>query len=78
MRLTHLLTIAVTAAAIALAAGCAKETTGAPGDGGKPIKRACKMEGKCYLCPDDEAMKKCILNPGTSGCKLASESDCAI
>ena len=51
---------------------------GAPGDGGKPVKRACKMQGKCYLCPDDDAMKKCIINPGTSGCKPASESDCDV
>ncbi len=78
MRLKHLVTTAVTVAAIALAAGCDKGNTGAPGDGGKPVRRACKMEGKCYLCPDDEAMKKCILNPGTSGCKPASDADCEI
>ncbi len=66
------------AASLSLTAACNKGSSGygAPGDSGKPVKRACKMQGKCYLCPDDAAMQKCILNPATSGCKQASDSDC--
>lgn len=78
MQTKHLLLLSLFVAAIAVSAGCDKGNTGAPGDSGKPVRRACKMEGKCYLCPDDEAMKKCILNPTTSGCKPASEADCEI
>ncbi|MBS2019502.1 MAG: hypothetical protein JST00_41960 [Deltaproteobacteria bacterium] len=78
MRARSLLVSSLVAIAVALAAGCDKSNDGAPGDGGKPVKRACKMQGKCYLCPDDEAQKKCIINPSTSGCKPASDSDCDV
>jgi hypothetical protein len=44
--------------------------------GGKPKKLTCKMEGQCWLCPDEAAIKKCIINPVTSGCTKASDSDC--
>jgi hypothetical protein len=45
------------------------------GDGGKQPKLLCKMNNQCWVCPDEAAMKKCILNPVTSGCKQ-SASDC--
>ena len=45
-------------------------------DGGKVVKQICKMNNQCWVCPDEAAMKKCIINPGTSGCKLAGPSEC--
>ena len=80
MRAMHFFVVAIASMTLALATGCDKSTNGATPDpdSGKMVKRACKMQGKCYLCPDDEAMKKCILNPGTSGCKPASDADCDV
>ena len=49
---------------------------GEGGDGGKAPKLICKMNNQCWICPDDAAMKKCIINPATSGCKLSSDGDC--
>ena len=49
----------------------------ATGEGGAPVKKLyCKINNGCWICPDDNAMKKCILNPVTSGCKPAGISDC--
>jgi hypothetical protein len=36
----------------------------------------CKMNGQCWICPDEEAMKKCIINPATSGCKQGAPGEC--
>jgi hypothetical protein len=56
-----------------------KESGGgaAAGEGGtKAPKQICTMNNQCWICPDEAAMKKCIINPGTSGCKLSSDGDC--
>ncbi len=50
--------------------------SGGGGGGGKAPKLICKMNNQCWICPDDGAMKKCIINPATSGCKLSSDGDC--
>jgi len=68
--------VTMLAASVALATFACDKPSGTTADGGKVVKRACKMQGKCYLCPDDAAMQKCIINPATSGCTLASDSDC--
>jgi hypothetical protein len=60
-----------------LALSCKDSSGGATGaDGGKVVKLICKMNNQCWICPDDAAMKKCIINPGTSGCKLSGPSEC--
>jgi len=46
------------------------------GEGKKAPKLICKMNNQCWICPDDAAMKKCIINPTTSGCKQSSEGEC--
>lgn len=70
--------IAIAAALIAAAAlaACKAEGDAAGPDGGKPIKQICKMNNQCWICPDEAALKKCILNPATSGCKQATEGEC--
>lgn len=45
-------------------------------DGGKNVKHLCKMNNQCWVCPDEAAQKKCILNPVTSGCKLSGPTEC--
>jgi hypothetical protein len=45
-------------------------------DGGHAPKMICKMNNQCWICPDEEAMKKCIINPATSGCKQGAPGDC--
>jgi hypothetical protein len=45
-------------------------------DGGHVPKMICKMNNQCWICPDEAAMKKCIINPATSGCKQASPDEC--
>jgi hypothetical protein len=60
-----------------LALACKGSGDGATaGDGGKQPKLICKMNNQCWVCPDDAAMKKCIINPATSGCKQ-SDHDCS-
>ena len=57
---------------------CKGGNGGAPdGDGGHAPKLICKMNNQCWICPDDAAMKKCIINPTTSGCKQASAGECS-
>ena len=46
-------------------------------DGGHVPKMICKMNNQCWICPDEAAMKKCIINPVTSGCKQGSPGDCS-
>ena len=56
---------------------CKDAGGGATGEGGAPKpKLYCRMNNQCWICPYDEAMKKCIINPGTSGCKLGGPTDC--
>lgn len=60
-----------------LALSCKGSSSGATdADGGKVVKLICKMNNQCWVCPDEAAMKKCIINPGTSGCKLSGPSEC--
>jgi len=51
------------------------EATGA--DGGKVTRLVCKLNNQCWICPDEAAMKKCIINPVTSGCKQSTSGDCS-
>ena len=71
--------ILVVAALSALSAvSCKDGGGGTTADGGKPPpKLVCKVDNKCMICPDEAAMKKCIINPTTSGCKVAAAGDCA-
>jgi len=70
--------ILVVAALSALSALSCKDGGGTTADGGKPpAKLVCKVDNQCMICPDEAAMKKCIINPTTSGCKLAAAGDCA-
>lgn len=59
-----------------LALACSKGSGGTDGDGGKVVKQICKMNNQCWICPDEAAMKKCIINPATSGCKLSGPTEC--
>ena len=60
-----------------LGLSCKNAGDGATGEGGAPVaKLYCKMNNQCWICPNDEAMKKCLHNPVTSGCKLGGASDC--
>jgi hypothetical protein len=80
----RILVITSLAAFASLLALSCKESGGASaGDGGDSgtasghaPKLICKMNNQCWICPDDAAMKKCIINPATSGCKQSSDGDC--
>jgi hypothetical protein len=37
----------------------------------------CKVNGVCFVCPDDTAQAKCLRDPSTSRCKYAEPSHCA-
>ena len=68
------LATALTCAVLALSC---KEGSGATDEAGKPLpKLVCKMNNQCWICPDDDAMKKCIINPATSGCKQSTTGEC--
>ena len=56
-----------------------KESSSVPsgeGGAGQPKKLTCRMEKQCWICPDEAAIKKCIINPITSGCTKGDDSDC--
>lgn len=59
--------------------GCKGSGSGAAtdADGGHVPKMICKMNNQCWICPDEAAMKKCILNPATSGCKPGLPGECS-
>ena len=68
---------ALTLLAVISPVSCKEPAAGAiGGDGGKAVKLICKMNNQCWICPDDAAMSKCVINPATSGCKQASDGDC--
>jgi hypothetical protein len=67
---------ALTLTTACLVIACTKEGGPGGGDGGKPKKLTCRMEKQCWICPDEAAIKKCIINPVTSGCTKGSDSDC--
>lgn len=77
-------TLGVAALALAtmcLVPACKDKDSATTGDGGaeaggKPKKLTCRMEKQCWICPDEASIKKCIINPVTSGCTKASDSDC--
>jgi hypothetical protein len=56
---------------------CKNSGGGSGPDGGPAVKLICKMNSQCWICPTEDAMKKCIINPVTSGCKLSSAGDCS-
>jgi hypothetical protein len=72
-----ILVLAIVASfAASLSAAC-KDTTRPLDEAGKPIpKLFCKLNNQCWICPDDAAMTKCIINPTTSGCKQGGITDC--
>jgi hypothetical protein len=51
--------------------------TDADADAGHVPKMICKMNNGCWICPDEAAMKKCIINPATSGCKPGASGECS-
>ncbi len=60
-----------------LALSC-KNTGDASGEGGAPApKLICKINNQCLVCPDEAAMKKCIINPATSGCRAGTATECS-
>ena len=60
-----------------LTVSCKNSGGGAGPDGGPVVKLVCKMNGQCWICPNEDAMKKCIINPVSSGCKQGSSGDCS-
>ena len=67
----------LTTALLLASVACKNEDSAATADGGKVKKFICKMNNQCWICPDDDAMKKCIINPVTSGCKVSTSGDCS-
>ena len=69
----------VLGAILGIVALACKNTDGAAGADGavKGPKLICKMNNQCWICPDEAAMKKCIINPATSGCKQGSPGECS-
>jgi predicted small secreted protein len=59
-----------------LTLACKNSGGGTGPDGGPNVKLICKMNNQCWICPNDNAMKKCIINPVSSGCKQASAGEC--
>jgi hypothetical protein len=59
-----------------LTMSCKNSGGGTGPDGGPVVKLICKMNNQCWICPTDEAMKKCIINPVTSGCKQGASGEC--
>jgi hypothetical protein len=73
-----LVTAAVSSFVVLSLLACKGGSSGATdGDGGHAPKLICKMNNQCWICPDDGAMKKCIINPATSGCKQAAAGECS-
>ena len=70
-----LTTLCALTSILALACKDSGSATG-PDGGPKQPKLICKMNNQCWVCPDEAAMTKCIINPVTSGCKL-SPTDCS-
>ncbi len=72
-------TLAALTALFALSPLACKDQGGGAtdGDGGHAPKLICKMNNQCWICPDDAAMKKCIINPATSGCKAGVPGECS-
>ena len=60
-----------------LSAACKNEPAKTGPDGGPELKIICKMNAQCWICPSQEALKKCIINPVSSGCKLSAAGDCS-
>jgi len=36
----------------------------------------CKVNGVCFVCPDETAQAKCIRDPSVARCKYAEPSHC--
>jgi hypothetical protein len=36
----------------------------------------CKVNGVCFVCPDEAAQAKCIRDPSVARCKYAEPSHC--
>ena len=69
--------VLATLAGLVAGLACKPSGTTTLDEAGKPVpKLYCKMNNQCWICPDDAAMKKCILNPTTSGCKQGGPTDC--
>ncbi len=60
-----------------LTIACKSPAGGGGADSGPVKKFICKMNQQCWICPDDSAMKKCIINPATSGCTQSTSGDCS-
>lgn len=43
---------------------------------GPSRKRTCKVNGQCFVCPDDKAVAACRRDPTSSRCKWAEPSNC--
>lgn len=68
----------LTFTAFCLLIACKNEGGAAAADGGAtPKKLTCRMDRQCWICPDEAAIKKCIINPVTSGCTKGRDSDCS-
>jgi hypothetical protein len=75
IRVVAALATALTCGVLALA--CQNGAATATDEAGKPVpKLVCKVNNQCWICPDEGAMKKCIINPLTSGCKQATGGEC--
>ncbi len=58
-----------------LTMSCKNSGGGTGADGGPAVKLICKMNNQCWICPSEDAMKKCIINPVTSGCKQGGSGE---
>lgn len=71
---------ALTFAMMCLVLACKDQSGATGGDGGEaggqPKKLTCRMNNQCWICPDEAAIKKCIINPITSGCTKSDDGDC--
>ncbi len=67
--------LAVVSGVLLVLMSCKNSGGGGP-DGGPSVKLVCKMNQQCWICPTQDAVKKCIINPVTSGCKQAAAGDC--
>jgi hypothetical protein len=66
----------VALAAMPIFAACKESGGGTSAEGGSAKRLTCKMNGQCFICPSEAEIKKCIINPITSGCTKASDGEC--
>lgn len=59
--------VMLTLASALLVVACAKEAS---------PELTCKVNGVCFVCPDEKAQARCKVDPSTARCKFAEPSHC--